>query len=39
LLNCWLIEERVLKSNRGSTKTFTDSTRKRHKTEELASFV
>jgi hypothetical protein len=28
LLNCLLIEEHVLKSNRGSTKTLTDSTRK-----------
>jgi hypothetical protein len=34
-----LIEEHVLKSNRGSTKTLTDSTRKRHKKEHLASFV
>ena len=39
LLNCLLIEEHVLKSNGGSTKTLTDSTRKRHKKEVLASFV
>ena len=39
LLNCLLIEEHVLKSNRGSTNTLTDSTRKRHKKEDLASFV
>ena len=39
LLNCLLIEEHVLKSNRGSTKTLTDSTRKRHNKEDLASFV
>jgi hypothetical protein len=32
-------EENVLKSNRGRTKTLTDSTRKRHKKEALASFV
>ena len=28
LLNCLLIEEHMLKSNRGSTKTLTDSTQK-----------
>jgi hypothetical protein len=39
LLNCLLIEEHVLKSNGGSTKTLTDSIRKRHKKEDLASFV
>ena len=33
LLNCLLIEEHVLKSNRGSTKTLTDTTRKRRKKE------
>ena len=32
-------EENVLKSNRGRTQTLTDSTRKRHKKEDLASFV
>ena len=32
-------EENVLKSNRGRTKTLTDSTRKRHKKKDLASFV
>jgi hypothetical protein len=32
-------EENVLKSNRGGTKTLTDSTRKRRKKEDLASFV
>ena len=32
-------DENVLKSNRGRTKTLTDSTRKRHKKEDLASFV
>ena len=36
-LNCLLIEEHVLNSNRGSTKMLTDSTRKRHKKEDLAS--
>jgi hypothetical protein len=32
-------EEHVLKSNRGRTKTMTDSTRKRHKKEDLTSLV
>jgi hypothetical protein len=32
-------EEIVLKSNRARTQTLTDSTRKRHKKEDLASFV
>ena len=32
-------EENMLKSNRGRTKTLTDSIRKRHKKEDLASFV
>ena len=32
-------EENVLKSNRGRTQTLTDSKRKRHKKEDLASFV
>jgi hypothetical protein len=32
-------EEHVLKSNCGRTKTLTDFTRKRHKKEDLASFV
>jgi hypothetical protein len=32
-------DENVLKSNRGRTKTLTDSTRKRQKKEDLASFV
>ena len=32
-------EENVVKSNRGKTQTLTDSTRKRHKKEDLASFV
>jgi hypothetical protein len=32
-------EENVLKSNRGRTKTLMDSTLKRHKKEDLASFV
>ena len=36
LINCWLIEEHVLKSNRGSTRTLTDSTRKQHKKEDSA---
>jgi hypothetical protein len=32
-------EETVLKLNRAKTKTLTDSTRKQHKKEDLASFV
>ena len=32
-------EENVLKWNRGRTKTLTDSIRKRHKKDDLASFV
>ena len=32
-------EENVFKSNRGRTKTLRDSTRKRHKMEDSASFV
>ena len=32
-------EENVHKSNCGRTKTLTDSTRKRHKKEDSASFV
>ena len=39
LFNCLLIEEHELKSNRGSTKTLMDSTQKRHKKEDLASFM
>jgi hypothetical protein len=39
LINCLLIEEHVLKLNRGNTRTLTDSTRKQHKKAELASFV
>ena len=39
LLSCLLIEEHVLKSNRGTKKTLTDSTRKRHKKDDLPSFV
>ena len=39
LLNCLLIEEHMLKSNHGSTKMLTDSTRKRHIKDDLASFV
>ena len=36
----WFVdEENVLKSNLARTKTLTDSTRKRHKKEDLASFV
>ena len=31
-------EENVLKSNRGRTKTLTDSTRKRHKKEDSAKY-
>jgi hypothetical protein len=31
-------EENVLKSNHGRSKTLTDSTRKRHKKEDSASF-
>jgi hypothetical protein len=34
-----IVNKYVLKSNRGRTKTLTDSTRKRHKKEALASFV
>jgi hypothetical protein len=33
----FLDEENVLKSNRGRTKTLTDSTRKRHKQEDSAN--
>ena len=32
-------DKNVLKSNRGRTKTLTDSTRKRHKKEDSKSFM